>query len=895
LKAQLEYLFHEVVELPEEDRARFLDERQVHGQTRMQLEELLAFDTLTSGDLQRDISHVADRMLSGPEATGTTCGAYRLGELLGRGGMASVYLADRVDGEVSQRVAVKLIHVGMDDPVIRQHFFMERQILAGIAHPNIARLLDVGHNWSGQPYLVMEYIEGLRLDAWAEGVNVRERVALFLKVCSAVGYLHRNLVVHRDLKPENILVTAAGEPKILDFGIAKILDVPSESAVTRLRILTPEYASPEQFAGRQVSTLTDVYSLGAVLYRILAGKTPHAFDGVSGTTTTSDSCGRFTRAAILAPEMKGDLEFILQKAMRPEPQDRYATVEQFAEDLEDYLDCRPIRSRTSEQWYRARKLLRRHWLLAILAAIAAISLAAGFIVANHARSIAEHRFAQLRQLSDRVIDVDRAIRTLPGSIDARRRLVSASLEYLEGLSRDAAGDPALALELADGYWRMARIQGVNAEFNMGQTDQAEASLINAQRLTDSVLDTRPHDRNALFRSALIEHDRMIVADTAGRHEDALMHAHNAAERLDSLLDQKMEGPPVRLEGFLRSGNEQHAQSSGAALLYSNIALAYVNQHRYDDAVRIATRAAGLVDQIPQSADIEGQALSVLANALRYQGDLDGALAAIKRAEKVTEHATYPSETSRFFNRYALIHREGLILGEADSVNLERPEEAIRLLNQALNMAEAAAEQDVHDSATRGRVITTVREMGSILSDRDPARAVATFDIGLHLFDQSGARTGRPTDQAVLLAKSSYPLRRLGRFAEAKKRVDEAFAILRDEKKYPAARVEPGGDVWAVMSSRADYESQAGDARRALKTWNELLDAVTAAKPDAVNDLRDAPKLSYVYLAIEELSARTGDRDAAEQMRAREKELWARWQQRLPHNNYVRHQFEHASH
>src|SRR6202044_477859 len=196
------------------------------------------------------------------------CGPYRLGNLLGRGGMGSVYMAERADGGVRQRVAVKLLRSGADPPQFRAFFLSERQILAKLSHPNIARLLDAGHREDGQPYLVMEYVEGKTIDVFAAGISARQKIALFLKVCAAVSYLHRNLVVHRDLKPSNILVTEDREPKLLDFGIAKILDMGGDATVTSVRMMTPEYASPEQAAGGRMTTATDIYSLGAVLYKL---------------------------------------------------------------------------------------------------------------------------------------------------------------------------------------------------------------------------------------------------------------------------------------------------------------------------------------------------------------------------------------------------------------------------------------------------------------------------------------------------------------------------------------------------------------------------------------------------------------------------------------------------
>jgi serine/threonine protein kinase len=903
LKGEVEQLFHEVADLSVEGRARYLDECGVAGITRRELEALLAFDGRTCLSLELDIAQVAEHAVDGLDSGGVTCGPYRLGPLLGRGGMGAVYLAERIDGEVTQRVAVKLLRAGMDDPRMRQQFLAERQILAGLSHPHVARMLDAGHlsldsrttdsacaHRDGQPWLAIEYVEGETLDVYGAQLTRHERIELFLKVCDAVSYLHRNLVVHRDLKPANILVTKDGQPKLLDFGIAKILDLTAGAGETSMRMLTPEYASPEQLAGRSVSTLTDVYSLGAVLYRLLTGEKPRNIDGDGSAETETRREGKFAPLSLVAPELRGDVEFIILKALRHDPQERYATVEQMAEDLESYLDNRPLRSRRDDRWYRARKLLRRYWVFPAAAAAVVASLASGLYIANRERTVAERRFAQLRQLSTKVIDVDRAIRTLPGSIDARRQLVAVSLEYLEGLSHETAGDAGLAMEVADGYWRMARIQGVNAEFNLGQHKQAEESLQKADRLTESVLTAGSQSRDALFRSALIAQDRMIVADSDGRRADSLMQARRSVERLEAFSRAASSGEPVRLAGFLRPGDPRDAERTGAALLYSNISLGFVNMHLYADGARYAQRSADMVKGIRSAADVSGQALSVLANALRYQGDLDGALVAIREARRVTENASYPSETAKFFNRYATIHREALILGEADTISLGRPDEAVVLLRQALDMAEEAAKRDAHDSASRGRVGSTARELGDILRDGDPAQALRIYDLGIRRLEEAGDGGNAPRERAVLLAKSSYPLRRLSRVAEARLRIDEAFAILKEKGSWPAKKIRPGSEAWTAMSARADFEAQVEGRQRAAQTWEKLLDAVDAGGNAALSDLRDAPNLSRMYAAIEDLES---DPATAATAGVRRIELWTHWRQELPRSVFVRRQLEDA--
>ena len=413
MTVRVEELFHELADLSAEARTRYFSEHGVDEETRQEVEALLTFDSGASAFLQHDISLGASRALPQLEAKGWRCGPYRLLEVVGRGGMGTVYLAERVDGEVIQRLAVKLLPPGAGGAQ-RERFLQERQILASLAHPNIARMLDAGHVENGQPFLAMEYVDGKSIDVFAAGLNVRQKIALFLKVCAAVGYLHRNLVVHRDLKPSNILVTAEGEPKLLDFGIAKILDVATDSTMTSMRMLTPDYASPEQVTGGRVSTATDIYSLGAVLYQLLTGKPAHEFadhspEEIAQVVTTRE----VTRPSKWMPELKGDLEFILLKALRKDPQERYATVEQFAEDLEAFLESRTVRARSGNAWYRTRKFLRRYWIPVTAAALVIASLAAGLYLANRQRVIAQRRFQDVRQLANRLFDIDDQVRQLP--------------------------------------------------------------------------------------------------------------------------------------------------------------------------------------------------------------------------------------------------------------------------------------------------------------------------------------------------------------------------------------------------------------------------------------------------------------------------------------------------
>ncbi len=887
MNLEVERLLDLAAQLPAGRRADFLVRECPDPQVRAEVESLLRYATGAEFYFDQAVQSVAHSLHTNREtAPGDAIGAYRVVSLIGRGGMGSVYMAERADGEIQQRVAVKLLRADGHRPVWRHRFLKERQLLASLHHSSIVQLLDAGQTADHQPFLVMEYVEGEPIDVYAARIDVRARLKLFLRVCEGVSHAHRHLIIHRDLKPSNILVDASGQPKLLDFGIAKLLDETGELTQTVERLLTPNYASPEQLSGEAQTTATDVYSLGAVLYKLLTGMAPREQSPASLKAEVAPP-------SQLNPDVPRDVDFIVRKALRFPPEDRYSSVDEFANDVRAALYWRPVQARSGDVWYRAQRFLRRYWVPVGATVLVMASLLTGLYIANRQRVIAERRFAQLRQLANKVIDLDRAIRILPGSTEARRRLVSASLEYLEGLSPEARQNLDLAQEIGDGYWRMARIQGVNAEFNLGDPAKAEASLRKADVLFDAVLAARPQDHNALFRSALVAHDRMILADTDERYGDALVHARRSVERLESFMLHDDPRNPVRLDGFLRPGNAAESERSGVALLYVNVALTHVNRHLYADGARYARRAAELAQPIPSAQDLASGALSITANALRYQGDLEAALNTIREARRISDNATFPNETTRLFNRYGPILREGLILGEEGAVNLDRPAEAIAAFQKALDMTEEAAAKDLSDAASRARVGSTARELGDVLRDRDPRRSLAVFDLGIHRLEETRNRLESRRDRAVLLAKSSYPLRRLHRAAEARNRIDAAFAILKDTKDYPAERITLGSHVCTALSALADYEAELGDPHRALEIYQQLLDKVLATNPDAFNDLRETPKLSRIYAALALLYRRTGDVASARVIAARRVELWRSWQQKLPQNPFVRRQLDAA--
>lgn len=357
---------------------------------------------------------------------------------------------------------IKVLKRGTDTDEVRRRFHGERQILARLNHPNIAGLLDAGETKDGLPYLVMEYVAGDPITKYAQEkkLSIKERLSLFRTVCAAVRYAHQHLVIHRDLKPSNVLVTAEGEIKLLDFGIAKLLDASTpEVTLTLQRRMTPEYASPEQVRGESATTVSDVYSLGVLLYELLTGNRPYKLKTRSAEEiakaireqeperpSTAARGASFQLAhnrnlKSCATLLRGDLDNIVLKALRKEPERRYASVDQFSADIRRHLEGLPVRARKDNVGYRAAKFIKRHKVGVAAATLMMSILIAGVITTTIEARGANRRFNDVRQLAHSVLfDYHDAIAALPGSTAVRQRLVNDALRYLDNLSKEAGRD-----------------------------------------------------------------------------------------------------------------------------------------------------------------------------------------------------------------------------------------------------------------------------------------------------------------------------------------------------------------------------------------------------------------------------------------------------------------------
>jgi serine/threonine protein kinase/tetratricopeptide (TPR) repeat protein len=869
----LRSLFREVVDLSPPERLRYFDERGVATELRAEVESLVSFDTKSPEPL-------ADFVLAGtglePELT-ERCGPYTLVRLLGRGGMGTVFLARRTDGELEQSVAIKLVSSATMTTTFRTRFLQERQILASLQHPGIARLLDAGHTTGGHPYLVMEFVDGVPIDVYAGRLGIRDRLALFLRVCDSIWYAHRNLVIHRDIKPSNILVDATGQPKLLDFGIARMLDDAADPAVTKERLLTPEYASPEQVRGAAHTTATDVYSLGAVLYRLLAGKSPHAIEGRSDEAIESLICSTDPVApSRLNREAPRDLDFVVLKALRKEPDERYRSVDAFADDVRAFLASRPVQARSGSVWYWTRTFIRRRWLPVSATAAVVASLTVGLYVANRERRIAERRFQDLRQLANQLLTFDASLRDLPGSTTARRQIVAASMAYLDGLGRDARPDRDLAMEVANGYIALAQVQGVPTWPNLGQSDAAARSLGKADGLLQAVLSKEPGRPETLLKAARVEQYLMIIADTQKHDEEALAHAQRCGEYLGRLM---------------RSGRASSADVREAIGYFENVGLAYMNLNRLDEATRYDRRAVDLARETGDAGAL-AQGLSLLANTLRLSGDLDAALPSIVEARRLVENTPYPSDVRRVSGQYAILIRQGQILGADEGISLNRPDEAIEPFEKAFDLVEREAAQDPNDATIRDRVATAARQLADIVRHRDPERALAIYDRAIQRQREVQNNASARRQEARLLANSSYPLRSLGRIQEAQKRIDQSLDLLHLVDDYPRPAIPATGEAAAALRALADQQAGTGDTTGALDTYRGLLANVLASRPE--RELREAYELSRIYAALGRLLGTAGISAEAGELDRRRLNLWREWNTLSPNNPVVLRQLRAAS-
>ena len=631
--SQVKVIVADALGIPADQRAAFVSAACAGAEElRREVESLLAAHEAAPDFIEQPAGVPTDALMELEESVapslnqGTTVGPYRILRVLGSGGMGTVYLAERADDAFQRQVAIKVVAGALARPEFVERFLTERRILAALDHPNIARLIDAGATADGLPYVVMELVDGEPIDRYCHDRPARSRLELMRLVCAAVHYAHQRLVIHRDIKASNILVTRDGQPKLLDFGIAKLLEPDpdlSERTETMARALTPESASPEQLSGQPITVASDIYSLGVLLYRLLAERKPFDQESSSYVDLVRAICEDDPPppsqvAAPGAARIDPELDWITMMALRKEPSRRYGSAQQMVEDIGRYLDGRPVLAAPDRWSYRAKKFARRRWGTVATTIALILVLAAGVVTTAYQARRAERRFNDVRKLAGSVVgEIYDAIADLPGSTAPRQLLVKRALEYLDSLAAEAARDVALQRELADAYEKIGDVQGNPYGANLGDVAGAAATAQKLVQLRRSVYDAQRDawtDANALAMA----HSKVgDMAFAVGKYGDAV-----DAYRLGLAVLEAHDAPAEQAAQSARMRGRWYGRTGVAFTTWGKPAEATVALERAIEFTRIAADAPGADDTPKMELAVHSVNLGDVYN---YQRDFQKAL------------------------------------------------------------------------------------------------------------------------------------------------------------------------------------------------------------------------------------------------------------------------------
>jgi serine/threonine protein kinase len=785
---QIKDVVHGAMDLAPEQRAAFLDQAcRNDAWLRQEVESLLLEDKGTEVFLRSAVDAGLGMQVDSKFWVGRRIGSYEIVKMIGEGGMGSVYCAARADEQYRKQVAIKIVKQGLDTPFALARFRAERQILANLEHPSIARLLDGGTTENGLPYFVMELVEGQPIDEYcgAHRLSIEERIRLFRTVCLAVQYAHQHLVVHRDLKPGNILVTAEGVPKLLDFGIAKILDtdaVPggAESTISFMRLLTPEYASPEQVHGETITTASDVYSLGVILFLLLTGSHPYQFDSRSTEAIVRAVCdtvppkpstaarrNKHTEAGQtprpegiladsespgkLSKRLRGDLDNIVLMALRKDPQQRYASAGQFAEDIRRHLKNLPVVARNDTVEYRISKFVARHQTGTAATAVAVVILLAALFgalfearaaqqqaqiarqqaeLAREQRARAEKRFNDVRKLANSLIfEIQDSIKDLSGATKARELLVTRGLEYLDSLSHET-GDPNLLRELASAYDRIGDVQGYVGAANLDDFTGAAQSYAKALAIREKLAAANPEDLKL----------RTDLADEYFRVATAFENVGNFAADLNTLKRaQAFVGDPS-------NSMEDRQRKFRLAGIYYYTARAQEKTGDFSGALGNYQQAASALAPVAADAPAEPIPRAYLAEhyigmakMLARLGRFDEAIASAAKAHDMLQQLSAAAPTNATLRHYLAESYDASADVYASKGDLARSSRFLRETQAIYKQLAAADPSDKMSSANLAWSDLDIAE--NLLRQNKVEEAMPLIREGLALFEKSNPSKG----------------------------------------------------------------------------------------------------------------------------------------------------------
>ncbi len=671
---RLETVFMHAIELPTEERAAYLDEACGEDMAfRREVDAVLAGHNSAGG---RDDP---DRLLTPPQphpsqfSPGARVGPWQLDGLIGRGGMGEVYRAHRADAQYEQSVAIKVLRAGRDTNDMMRRFRSERQILARLQHPNIATLLDGGVTDAGQPWLAMQYVDGKPITEWADErqLGLAGRLQLFGTVCEAVRTAHASLVVHRDLKPSNILVTAEGTVRLLDFGIAKVLDAGTDDLQTGdLLLLTPEHAAPEQFRGEPITTATDVYALGVLLFQLLTGSRPFQMTAPAelmravceqappNPSAAARDARRLEKAnrktaPVAALQLVGDLDAIVLKALRKEPERRYRSVGELAEDVRRYLDGFPVEARPETFGYVASRFIRRNRIAVTAGAAAALALAALAVVSTRAAARSREQAAAIARERDVAVQVSSFLETLfksPSPFNAGRerrdtmRLASFLTEGTAKVRRDLKAQPLLQSQMLTVLGRAHSDLGL---YPIAQSLLEEAIVIRRRVLGPDAMETASTERSlagllqqtgqAAAAESLARRVETVFARDSINKRDERIRALTVRGNSLQLLGKLPEAEPVYRQALALAREEYPDTSSELAGRMSDLASLLGNMAKYDEAEELLRQSID-VETLAGGRDAMRRAtpMNNLATVLMRQGRFVPAESLLREANRIVD-------------------------------------------------------------------------------------------------------------------------------------------------------------------------------------------------------------------------------------------------------------------
>ena len=910
---RIEEIFQGALERPASERSAYVT-RACGGdeELRAEIESLLASDcgavTVLHSVIEADVVKL-NRESSASDA-GLRVGPYSLVRELDSGGMGVVHLAVRSDDQYFQIVAIKMIRRGMEWPSLTHRFRAERQILANLTHPNIGAILDGGETEDGRPYIVMEYVEGQPITRACEsrGLSIREKVELFRSVCCAAHYAHQKLVIHRDIKPSNVLMTPQGVVKLIDFGVSKPLSpevIPGELPKTESwqRLMTPDYASPEQLQGHELTTASDIYSLGVLLFELLTGSRPYSLGELSPAAAERLVCEQETRkpSSVLGlpdrvrKELAGDLDRIVLMAMDKDPSRRYLSAQHFEEDLVRFLQGRPVLARRPTPLYRLGKFAKRHRMALVMTCAALVVLVGSIFLHQRQSRAADSRVKQVAALADSAIsDLTEKLQLSPASIEAQASLFRSALGYLEQLRRDSGNDPRLLLELSKAYTRVGDLEGSPFVANLGNSGTAVASYQEALR---AAIDARARMPGEESTEAAIE----------AYHRLAGMESFLGNTR--EALDGYQKSLPLATE-FLQQKPDDPTRKRLLAMNYAGIGDVELSSLEPDKAVNSYREAFQVFGSDANGQEDHDRTLTGLylrrARVLNELGLQSDAVADVRRAIEVAQGLTrqFPSERQVQRDLFSAYQNMVLALAGRDLLNVGDSKQAQLYARKALGIAEALAAADPKNVQARYDLTLAYTTMGNSFRLSQPVTAGRWYRTSIALTKEMAPRYGaearhwiavRDEDLAEVLVNRGQAPQRLQLLQEANS--------IRQE----LAKTSPHGRIHLMRSycKISDAELAVGNltlARQFAASAEPFLDEFKPSSPSLLV-LRD---VGFCYESIGNVQRRiaidhsfsAAERHLAEaearQWYLKSSEVWDEWNRRgaaTPESEIERHKVE----